>query len=93
MMFLGSTVSSSSSPRRATGEEKFFVFFPLFLPLPPTCSVRTKTRRHLHLLMMRKQRSRALQATPLLATSPGVVTEQEDCAPYAQRWDGVESIP
>jgi hypothetical protein len=43
--------------------------------------------------MMRKQRSRALQATPLRATSPGVVTEQEDCAPYAQRWDGVESIP
>jgi len=44
--FWGGTVSSSSSPGRAAGEEKFFVFFPLFLPLPPTCSVRAKTRCH-----------------------------------------------
>jgi hypothetical protein len=32
--FLSDTVSSSSSFGRATGEEKFFVFFPLLLPLP-----------------------------------------------------------
>jgi hypothetical protein len=41
----------------------------------------TKTGRHLHLLMMRKQRSRALQATPPLATSAGAAAVQETCAP------------
>jgi len=44
--FWGVTISSSFSPGHPVGEETFFVFFPLLLPLPPTCSVRAKTRRH-----------------------------------------------
>ena len=77
--FWGGTVSSSSSPGRVAGEEKVLFSSPwLFLP---TCSVTTKTRHHLHLLMMRKQRSRALQAMPPLATSAGAAAVQETCAP------------
>ena len=58
---------------------KSFIFFPL--ALPPHVLYTTKTGRHLHLLMMRKQRSRALQATPPLATSAGAAAVQETCAP------------
>jgi len=61
--------------------KRSFCFFPLFLPPshpPPTCSVKAKTGRHLHLLMMRKQRGRVLQATPSLDVSPCAVT----------RWSG-----
>jgi len=58
---------------------KSFVFFPL--ALPPHVLYTTKTGRHLHLFMMRKQRSRALQATPPLATSAGAAAVQETCAP------------
>uniref|UniRef100_B9MZZ5 Uncharacterized protein n=1 Tax=Populus trichocarpa TaxID=3694 RepID=B9MZZ5_POPTR len=61
--------------------KRSFCFFPLFLPPshpPPTCSVKAKTGRHLHLLMMRKQRGRVLQATPSLDISPCAVT----------RWSG-----
>jgi len=61
--------------------KRSFCFFPLFLSPshpPPTCSVKAKTGRHLHLLMMRKQRGRVLQATPSLDVSPCAVT----------RWSG-----
>ena len=47
MPFWGGTVSFSSSPGHATQEDKFLFFLPCFFPpLPPTCSVRAKTRRH-----------------------------------------------
>jgi hypothetical protein len=44
---LDGTVPPSSSPGHATREDKFLFFFIyFFLSLPPTCSVRAKTRRH-----------------------------------------------
>ena len=77
--FLGGTVSPSSSPGHATGEEKFLFFSLVSSSLSrPTCSVKVKTGRHLHLLMMRKHRGRVLQAMPPLDVSPGAMT----------RWSG-----